>query len=179
MSATLTAIPAATYRDDGVHSSAGFTVRHALSTFRGSFPQFAAELTVGEDGAARLAGSVPVSGLKAKDENLEAHLQSPDFFDAEQHSEISFESAHIAVEGDQITVTGDLTIKGHTERVVARGTIAGPVEDPFGNEKLGMHLETVVDRTRFGLNWNAPMPGGGFLLADDVTLIVDLELIKG
>jgi polyisoprenoid-binding protein YceI len=177
MTATITAVPAGTYKDDGVHSSAGFAVRHALSTFRGSFPRFAAQLTVGEDGAAKLTGSVPVSGLSAKDENLTAHLQSPEFFDSERYPEITFESTEIAVDGPSVTVTGDLTIKGHTERVVAKGSIAGPIEDPFGNSKLGIQLETVVDRTAFGLNWNAPMPKGGFLLADDVTLTVDLELL--
>jgi polyisoprenoid-binding protein YceI len=178
VSATLTtAIPAGTYKDDGVHSSASFSVRHALSTFRGSFPEFTAELTVGEDGAARLAGSVPVAGLKVKDENLQAHLQSPEFFDLEQHPRIIFESTELAVDGESVTVTGDLTIRGHTERVVATGSIAGPVEDPFGNTKLGLHLETIVDRTKFGLNWNAPLPKGGFLLANEVTLTVDLELL--
>jgi polyisoprenoid-binding protein YceI len=179
MSATLTAIPAGTYKDDGVHSSAGFAVKHMLATFRGTFPQFSAELTVGEDGTARLVGTVPVAGVAVKDENLVAHLQSPEFFDAEQHPNIRFESTEIAVDGPTVTVTGDLTIKGHTERVTARGSIVGPTEDPFGNTKLGIQLETVVDRTKFGMNWNAPLPKGGFMLADDVTLTVDLELKQG
>jgi polyisoprenoid-binding protein YceI len=179
MTAIATAIPAGTYTTDGVHSSAGFAVKHMLATFRGSFPAFTAELTVGEDGRAHLAGSVPVAGVAVKDENLAAHLQSPEFFDAEQHPEIRFESTDIAVDGPNVTVTGDLTIKGHTERVTARGSVVGPIEDPFGNTKLGLQLETVVDRTNFGLNWNAPLPKGGFMLADDVTLTVDLELLKG
>jgi polyisoprenoid-binding protein YceI len=179
VSATLTAIPAGAYKDDGVHSSASFAVKHMLSTFRGSFPQFVAELTVDDDGAARLQGSVPVSGLTAKDENLSAHLQSPEFFDTEQHPEITFESTEIAVDGASVTVTGDLTIRGHTERVTAQGVVTGPIEDPFGNTKLGIRLETVVDRTKFGLNWNMPLPKGGFMLSDDVTLTVDLELLKG
>jgi polyisoprenoid-binding protein YceI len=179
MAATATAIPAGTYTTDGVHSSAGFAVKHLLSTFRGSFPAFTAELTVAEDGTARLVGSVPVAGVAVKDENLAAHLQSPEFFDAEQHPEIRFESADITVDGPKVTVTGDLTIKGHTERVTADGSVVGPIEDPFGNTKLGIQLETVVDRTVFGLNWNAPLPKGGFMLADDVTLTVDLELVQG
>jgi polyisoprenoid-binding protein YceI len=178
MSATLTAIPAGTWKDDGVHSSAGFAVNHLLSTFRGSFPKFTAELTVGEDGAARLVGSVPVAGVAVKDENLAAHLQSPEFFDAEQHPYITFESTEIAVDGPNVTVTGDLTIKGHTERVTAQGSLVGPVEDPFGVTKLGLQLETVVDRTKYDMNWNAPLPKGGFMLADDVTLTVNVELAK-
>jgi polyisoprenoid-binding protein YceI len=179
MTATITALPAGTYTSDPVHSTTGFAVKHMLATFRGSFAAFDAELTVDEDGSARLVGSVPVDSVVVKDENLVAHLQSPDFFDAEQHPRISFESTDIATDGANVTVTGDLTLKGHTERVTAQGSLAGPTEDPFGNTKLGLQLETVVDRTKFGLNWNAPLPKGGFMLANDVTLTVDLELAQG
>jgi polyisoprenoid-binding protein YceI len=178
MELTATAIPAGMYSTDGVHSSAGFAVKHIISTFRGSFPAFTADLTVGDDGAARLVGSVPVAGVTVKDPNLAAHLQSPEFFDAERHPEIRFESTEFAVDGPAVTVTGDLTIKGHTERVTARGSVVGPLEDQTGATRLGLRLETVVDRTTFGLNWNAPLPKGGFVLADDVTLTVELELIR-
>ena len=179
MSAIATALPAGTYTSDPVHSSTGFAVKHMLATFRGSFAAFDAQLTVGEDGRARLVGSVPVDSVVVKDENLAAHLQSPEFFDAEQHPQIRFESTDIAIDGQSGTVTGDLTIKGHTERVTGEGTIVGPVEDPFGNTKVALQLETVVDRTKFGLNWNAPLPKGGFMLGNDVTLSVDLELLQG
>ena len=179
MTATATAIPAGTYKDDGVHSTAAFAVKHMLATFRGAFGRFSAELTVDEDGRAKLVGTVPVDTVIVKDENLAAHLQSPEFFDAEQHPEIRFESSEIAVDGSSVTLAGDLTIKGHTERVTAQGSVVGPIEDPFGNVKLGLQFETVVDRTKFGLNWNAPLPKGGFMLANDVTLSVDLELLQG
>jgi polyisoprenoid-binding protein YceI len=175
---TATAIPAGTYTTDGVHSSAGFAVKHMLSTFRGSFGTVNAQVTVDEDGTARLDGTVPVSSVIVKDENLQAHLQSPEFFDGEQYPEIRFHGLDLTVNGDTATLIGDLTIKGHTERVTAEGTVAGPVEDPFGNTKLGLQFETVVDRTQFGLNWNAPLPKGGFMLANDVTISVDLELAQ-
>jgi polyisoprenoid-binding protein YceI len=175
---TATAIPAGTYTTDGVHSSAGFAVKHMLSTFRGSFGTVNAQVTVAEDGSARLDGTVPVSSVIVKDENLQAHLQSPEFFDGEQYPEIRFHGLDLTVDGDTATLTGDLTIKGHTQRVTAEGSVAGPVEDPFGNTKLGLQFETVVDRTQFGLNWNAPLPKGGFMLANDVTISVDLELAQ-
>ena len=175
---TATAIPAGTYTTDGVHSSAGFAVKHMLSTFRGSFGTVNAEVTVNEDGTARLDGTVPVSSVIVKDENLQAHLQSPEFFDSEQYPEIRFDSVELTIDGPAATLSGDLTIKGHTERITAEGSVVGPIEDPFGNTKLGLQFETVVDRTKFGLNWNAPLPKGGFMLANDVTLSVDLELAK-
>jgi polyisoprenoid-binding protein YceI len=179
MSTITTVIPAGTYTADPVHSGAGFAVKHMLATFRGSFARFDAQLTVDEDGHARLVGTVPVTTVVVKDENLAAHLQSPEFFDGEQYPEIRFESAEITFDGPIAYLTGDLTIKGHTERVDAEGSVVGPIEDPFGNTKLGLQFETVVDRTTFGLNWNAPLPKGGFMLANDVTLSVDLELLQG
>jgi polyisoprenoid-binding protein YceI len=179
MTATATTIPAATYSADGVHSSAGFAVKHMLATFRGSFARIDAELAVAEDGRARLVGTVPVESVVVKDENLAAHLQSPEFFDAERHPEIRFESTDFALDGPTVTIAGDLTIKGHTERVTAQGSLVGPIEDPYGTTRIGLQLETVVDRTTFGLNWNAPLPRGGFMLANDVTLSVDLELRQG
>jgi len=178
MSVIATALPAGTYTSDPVHSSTAFAVKHMLATFRGSFAAFDAQLDVEEDGRAKLAGSVPVDSVVVKDQNLAAHLQSPEFFDAEQFPRIAFESTEIAIEDGTIAVTGDLTLKGHTERVTATGLIAGPVEDPFGNTKISLQLETIVDRTKFGLNWNAPLPKGGFMLANDVTLTVDLELVQ-
>jgi polyisoprenoid-binding protein YceI len=176
---TATAIPAGTYTADPVHSTAGFAVKHMLATFRGSFATINATVTVDEDGSATLTGSVPVASVVVKDENLVAHLQSPEFFDAEQYPEIRFDSVELTVDGPVATLTGDLTLKGHTERVTAEGSVVGPIEDPFGNTKLGLQFETVVDRTKFGLNWNAPLPKGGFMLANDVTLSVDLELVQG
>jgi len=175
---TATAIPAGTYSTDGVHSSAGFAVKHMLATFRGSFGTVNAQVNVDEDGRATLTGTVPVSSVIVKDENLQAHLASPEFFDAEQYPEIRFEGLDLTVDGGTATLTGDLTIKGNTERITAEGSVVGPLEDPFGNTKLGLQFETVVDRTKFGLNWNAPLPKGGFMLANDVTISVDLELAQ-
>jgi polyisoprenoid-binding protein YceI len=178
MTTATTAIPAGTYKSDGVHSSAGFAVKHMLATFRGGFGTVNAEVTVDDDGRTHLVGTVPVASVIVKDENLQAHLQSPEFFDGEQYPEIRFESTDLTVDGGTATLTGDLTIKGHTERVSAEGSVVGPLEDPFGNTKLGLQFETIVDRTKFGLNWNAPLPKGGFMLANDVTLAVDLELLQ-
>lgn len=175
---TATAIPAGTYTTDGVHSTAGFAVKHMLSTFRGSFSTINATVSVDENGAATLTGSVPVDSVVVKDENLVAHLQSPEFFDAEQHPEIRFDSVELTIDGPAATLSGDLTVKGHTERITAEGSVVGPIDDPFGNTKLGLQFETVIDRTKFGLNWNAPLPKGGFMLANDVTLSVDLELAQ-
>ena len=165
-----TAVPAGTWQADPVHSSVGFAVKYlGVATFTGELTNFEATLKDGE-----LAGKARVESVEVKDENLKAHLQAPDFFDAERHPEVSFSGRDVG-EG---RFEGQLTIKGVTRPATLKGTITGPVTDPYGNERYGLALTTVVDRTAFGLNWNAPLPGGGFALANDVTLKADLSLVK-
>jgi polyisoprenoid-binding protein YceI len=163
-----------TYKLDPIHSSASFTIKHmVVATFRGRFEEFDAVL---EDG--RLTGIVNVGSIVVKDPNLAAHLQSPEFFDAERHPELRFESSEIRPDGDRVVVDGELTIKGITKPVQARGTLTGPVETLGGVHKVGLNLEAIIDRTEFGLNWNAPLPKGGFALDNEVRLIVELELAR-
>jgi polyisoprenoid-binding protein YceI len=113
-----------------------------------------------------------------KDPNLGGHLQSPDFFDAERFPQLAFEADEIRRSGDELTITGELTLKGHTEPVEIRGHINDPAPDPYGGERLGLQLEAKVDRTKFGLNWNRPLQSGEPALANEVTIIVDLQLVK-
>lgn len=167
-----------TWQVDKVHSTAGFEVKHmVVSTFRGGFEDFDATLTF-EDGEPRLTGTVRADSIEVRDENLAAHLQSPEFFDSEQHPEIRFESVAVRRDGQELAVEGDLTIKGVTKRVEGRGSIVDPHEDAYGGTRLGVELTTVVDRTEYGLEWNQPLPKGGFALADDVKLVVNLEFVK-
>jgi polyisoprenoid-binding protein YceI len=171
-------LPAGTWQVDPVHSQVGFAVEYIVGTFHGSFSPAAATLQVGDDGSAVLTGSVPVQGVKVQDENLTAHLQAPDFFDAERTPDITFRSTRIDRAGDDITIAGELTIKGTTQAVEARGTITDPAEDPFGDVRFGLKLEATVDRTKFGLNWNNPLPNGEPSLANDVALTAELYLVK-
>jgi polyisoprenoid-binding protein YceI len=174
MSATIeqqqTGIPAGTWNADPVHSSVGFEVRYlAVATFTGELTDFEASLVDG-----RLEGRARVASVEVKDGNLKAHLQSPEFFDAERHPEVSFSGT---ADG-RGRFEGEITIKGVTRPATLAGTITGPVTDPYGNERYGLSLTTVVDRTAFGLDWNAPLPGGGVALANDVTLKAELSLVK-
>ena len=104
--------------------------------------------------------------------------RAPDFFDAERFPQLSFEAREISRSGDDLTIAGELTLKGHTEAVEIKGHITDPAPDPYGGERFGLQLETTVDRTKFGLNWNNPLPSGDPALANDVTIIVDLQLVK-
>jgi polyisoprenoid-binding protein YceI len=153
-----------------VHSSADFSIKYLVAKFRGRFEELDAKLS---DGV--LTGSVKVASVSVKDPNLIGHLQSPDFFDAEQYPEINFTSKVLKIDGDTLKLDGELTMKGITKPVNATGTVNGPTEDFMGNTRLGFTLETKIDRTEFGLNWNADLPKGGKALSDEVTLIVELE----
>jgi polyisoprenoid-binding protein YceI len=174
MSTTETqAVPTGTWAVDKVHSNIGFAVEYMAGTFTGSFSDFDAQLN---DGV--LKGSAKVASVQVKDENLEQHLQSPDFFDAERNPELTFESKSVDVDGDQVKIDGQITIKGRTEPVEITGVFTQPFDDPFGGTRLGLKLEAKVDRDKFGVSWNNPLPSGEPALSNEVTIIADLQLSK-
>ena len=171
-------IPVGTWKADPIHSSVGFAVKHhVVATFRGEFTGFEATLLGGDE--QKLAGVVQAKSIVVEDESLYGHLQSPDFFDVERYPELRFESSTIRRDGDTFAADAELTVKGVTRPVTVTGTIAGPITDPYGGERLGLTLETTIDRTQFGLDWNAPLPGGGLAVSNDVALLAELELVGG
>jgi polyisoprenoid-binding protein YceI len=170
---TQQAVPTGTWNVDKVHSNVGFAVDYLSGTFTGSFNDFDAQLA---DGA--LKGSAQVASVQVKDPNLEGHLQAPDFFDAERYPQLSFESKDVTRSGNDLTIAGEITIKGHTEPVEITGVISDPIQDPYGGERLGLKLEAKVDRTAFGVSWNNPLPSGEPALSNEVTIIADVQLSK-
>jgi polyisoprenoid-binding protein YceI len=158
--------PAGSWTADPVHSNVSFEIAYAgTNTFRGGFHDYAAGLT---DGV--LEGSAKVASVDVKDEQLNGHLQTPDFFDAERFPEITFRTSDLE--------RGELTIKGVTRPVAITASVSEPNVDPFGRERVGITLEAKVDRNEFGVNWNAPNQGGGNYLGDDVTIKADLALVR-
>ncbi len=178
MSATETLIaPAGTWQLDPVHSQVGFEVAYLSGTFKGSFREFDGKLVVDGD-EATLEGTVKVASVDAKDENLSAHLQSPDFFDAELYPELRFTATDISLDGENVNVRGELTIKGVKQPTEVTGTVAAPLTDYAGRERVGLRLTTTIDRTAFGVSWNAPIPSGQPALADDVSINAELYFYK-
>ena len=168
-----TAVPAGTWALDPAHSTIGFELPYLAGTFRGHFTDVEAKLT-----GASLTGAARVASVDVKDENLTAHLQSPEFFDAERHPELSFESHELGRKGEELIVRGDITIRGVTKPVELTGAIAGPIIDGHGRERINVNLSTSVDRTEFGLNWNMPLPNGEPALANEVKLVADLYFVR-
>jgi polyisoprenoid-binding protein YceI len=175
MSTIETLAPTGTWIADPVHSNVSFEVGYAgVNTFRGGFREFTATLS-GDS----LAGSAQVASVDVKDEQLNGHLQTPDFFDAARFPAITFTATELSREGTTVRGTGELTLKGVTKPIAIEGTIAdAPATDPFGRERLGLRLEATVDRTDYGVSWNAPNQSGGNYLADDVKLIAELALVR-
>ena len=173
-----TVAPTGTWDLDTVHSRVDFDVSYLAGTFKGEFHEIGAELTVDGERAS-LEGTAKVASVDVKDENLSAHLQSPDFFDAERHPELRFAAQDIRLDGDgKISVDGELMIKGVSKRVAVTGTVTAPIADPYGNDRIGLNLTTRIDRTDFGVDWNNPLPSGEPSLANDVTILAELQFVK-
>ena len=168
--------PAGTWGADPVHSNVSFEIGYSgVNTFRGSFNDFSATLV-----GSSLEGSAKVASVDVKDAQLNGHLQTPEFFDGERHPEISFRATGLRrLDDNRIEGSGELTIKGVTRPVELTGQIAAaPATDPFGRERLGLKLEAQIDRTQYGVSWNAPNQSGGDYLGNDVKLIAELALVK-
>jgi len=174
MSTTTTPL-SATYNADPIHSSFGFAVRYqGVSLFRGTLSEVVATLSGG-----RLEGTAKVESISIKTpEQFRAHVLSTEFFDAENHPEVTFVSTSVDVNDGSATVAGDLTIKGITKPVTATGTWTPPAPDAFGNARAHLNLEAVIDRTAWDMSWNMALPSGGNVLANDVTLTIELSLVE-
>jgi polyisoprenoid-binding protein YceI len=168
-----TALPTGNWALDPVHSTIGFELPYLAGIFRGHFTDVDARLT-----AESLTGSARVASVDVKDENLAAHLQSPEFFDVERYPELTFASDSVERSGDELKVHGELTIRGITKPVELDGTIADPMTDAFGRERVNITLGTIVDRTAFGLNWNMPLPNGQPALQNEVKLVAELYFVR-
>lgn len=169
-----TAIPTGTWGLDPVHSDIGFAVTYSgAGTFRGTFDELDAKLVDG-----KLEGATKVASVRVDDPNLAGHLQTPDFFDAEQHPELRFTSKEIQRDGDEVTIDGELTLRGVTKPVTIAGTVVGPTPDAYGNQRIAFDVETKVDRREFGIDWNLELPTGDPALGNDVKITANIALVQ-
>lgn len=170
-----------TYELDRAHSTVQFAVKHVgVSTFRASFADVDARLTV-EDDAIALEGRVGVESVSIVEpaEFREHVVRGADFFDADTFPEITFRSTSVELgDGGAATVTGRLRIRDASQVVTARGTYEPPREDPFGNVRAGLDLRVAIDRRGWQMDWQTPLPDGSDALGWDVEITAQLELIK-
>ena len=178
--ATVTSIPQGTYAIDPSHSSVEFTVKHmGIATVRGQATKFEGSIeSTGEN--ASLTGNVDVASITTHDEQRDQHLGAPDFFDVQRFPQIAFKADSIELSGDgTLRIPGEITIKGVTRPIELTGNYTGAGTDPWGNDRIGLEVSTTIDRRDFGLTWNQPLPGGGLLVSNDVTLLLSASAVKG
>ncbi|MGH3137809.1 MAG: YceI family protein, partial [Gaiellaceae bacterium] len=172
-----TVIPSGTWSIDPVWSALEFEVKKlGLVTVKGRVPGFSGTIQGGETPS--ISGTVDASTITTFDETRDGHLQSPEFFDTQRYPELHFKSSAVEAYGEELVVEGELTVKNVTKPVELRGSYVGAGVDPYGNDRIGIELAGTIDRTEFGLNWNAPLPGGGFLLPNEVTLRATFAAVK-
>lgn len=179
VAATQTA--AATYVADKAHSEATFQVRHLLSRVRGRFSDLSASIQFNEEtpAASAVTFEIQAGSIDTNQPDRDAHLRSEDFFAVDRFPTIAFASRRIADKGNgTFEVTGDLTMRGVTREVVLPVSFLGRAKDPWGNEKLAFETEATLNRKDFGLNWNAALETGGFLVGDEVKVHIALQAVR-
>ncbi|ACL40844.1 YceI family protein [Pseudarthrobacter chlorophenolicus] len=169
-----------TWTLDMSHSEIGFSVRHAgISKVRGRFTQAEAEARVGNSlQDSSLHATVSTASFDSGDANRDGHVRGPDFFDVEKYPEMTFRGTSIEGDGEDYTLTGDLTIKGVTQPVELEVEFTGVAVDPFGATRAGFSAETEISRKSFGLTWNAALEAGGVLVSDKVKINLEAALVK-
>ena len=172
-------IPTGTYNIDPKHSGVGFEVRHmGIATVRGAFRRFQGTLDATSD-APVLQGAVEVASVDTGEEQRDAHLASPEFFDAEQHPEITFHTTAIEPTNEgSIRLQGEITIKGTTKPIELVGQVAEGGTDPWGNERVGLEITGQFNRSEWDMKFNQALGSGNLLVSDTVKLALDVSAVK-
>lgn len=122
---------------------------------------------------------IEAANFSTEEPERDAHLRSSDFLDVEHYPAIHFKSTHVEAIGySTYQIVGDLTIRGKTRPVLLDAHSYGPVDTPFKNTRIGFLATTRINREDFGVSWNNPMPGGGYVVAKEVELTMDVEAIR-
>jgi polyisoprenoid-binding protein YceI len=157
---------------DNSHSEIGFKVMHLMiSTVKGNFNTFSGG--VQEDGTVFV--SMNVNSINTGNVDRDNHLKSADFFNVDEYPTINFGGV---MSEDMTTITGSITIKGITKEVTLNTEYNGMGVDPWGNTKHGWEITGTINRSDFGLTWNAPLETGGVLVSETVTLTMDIQMVE-
>ena len=165
---------------DATHSSVDFSVRHlGFSTVRGRFGAFDLDVATDSQGVpTHVKAQIDASSISTGTADRDGHLRSADFFDVENHPHITFESTSITRSGDDLEITGGLTIRGTTLPVTFEAEVTGPVTDPWGNSRLAAEAKGKINRTKWGLTWNQVLEAGALLVGEEVKFSINAEVVE-
>lgn len=171
---TASTLTAGTWTVEPIHSEVGFSVRHlGLSKVRGRFNSFGGTLTIGADGTASVEASVDMSSVDTNNSDRDAHLRSTDFFDAEHHPQMTFRSTNVS----DHTLDGDLTINGVTRAVGFDLEFHGVAVDGYGTTRAGFSATARIQRSDFGIDFNAPLGVDGMLIGDAIDISLEIQAV--
>lgn len=170
---------AGTWALDPTHSEVTFSVKHlAISTVRGIFERFTASIVTAEDPSkSTVEASIEVASINTNQKDRDKHLRTNDFFKADEFPNITFTSSSVVLTGDDITVVGDLTLRGVTKSVTLTGQFGGTVTDGYGQTKAGFTASTKINRHDYGVSWNAALEAGGLTLGDEISINFELQFV--
>jgi polyisoprenoid-binding protein YceI len=173
-----TATALRTFTIDKTHSEAAFSVRHLITKVRGRFADFGGTIAFDAEAPTRSTVNfvIQAASIDTQTPDRDKHLRSDDFFGVEQHPTITFDSTGItAAGGTDFTVAGTLTIRGVSKPITIPVSYLGQAVDPWGNEKIAFEGEVTINRKDYGLNWNAALETGGFLVGDEVKISLSIQ----
>ncbi|MDY3127286.1 MAG: YceI family protein [Corynebacterium sp.] len=170
-----------TYTLDSTHTTIGFVVRHAMVTkVRGSFSDWDADITIADNAAdSTVKVTVSMDSIDTGNTDRDAHVRGEDFFNTAQYPTMTFEATTFDIdESGSGTIGGDLTIKGVTKPVNLKVDVEGQAEDPYGNTRVGFEATATINRTDFGIDFNAPLKTGGVLISEEIKIEIEGSAIK-
>ena len=168
------------YTLDPAHTRLGFSARHAMvATVRGAFTEFTgtAHVDTANPSDSKVEVSIVANSISTGQQQRDDHLRSGDFFESEQYPDITFTSTNVTRDGEDWTITGDLTIKGVTKSVEVPFEFTGSAKDPYGNTRIGFEASTEINRKDFGVNFNGIVDGGKVLVGDKVQIHLAIEAV--
>lgn len=175
----MTTIQNGTYSIDPAHTNVEFAVKHMMiTTVRGRFGDVKGKVEIPENGQPRIDIAIAAASIDTRTDARDTHLRSADFFDVEKYPELRFVSTRATRTGDGYKLTGDLTIKGVTKPITLEVTEEGAGVDPWGNQKAAFSAMGKINRSDFGLTWNAALETGGVLVSEEVRISIDAQLVK-
>jgi polyisoprenoid-binding protein YceI len=176
---TSRAFAADTYNIDTNHSSVGFSVSHlVINNVHGKFNEFSGTVVVDNNAIKEAKGTIEVKSIDTGIAKRDVHLRTPDFFDAEKYPTITFVGKRVEKQGEQYLVTGEFTMHGVTKEIALPIKLSGPITDPWGGIRVGIHAKTKLSRKEFGVSYNSTSKTGSAVVGDEIEIEINAEAVK-